>query len=571
MEQSTQLKSDNSASTMVSKRLENESPWFFVSESDVGYYADYAWVNNDGKRIEKPVLEIQDKLLASIKSAKKFVVASWFLFDCMQPEKPSPVVRNIVDEVTQALIDKAKDPAMKIAVILDPLNRAYRDRTAPAVQRLLDAGINVFYSDLTQTPPAAKDIADPVNQLLLKIDAAQYQGLSYDSVQQAVIDDYRSVFSALDSSVVGDILPQLSASDMKKLKQNLVKDEALVAAGKKLQIDGHKITLDTIYSLLLLKANHRKLLVVDSDDTIEALVASANPHNPSIPSANSALSVKGEAAQYVLDVLRQDFEYSIKKSELQKDEKNKKRFAMWSPKSTETGLKWLDSVFSVGNVASATAQSGAKVRFVTENKISNAVRDMLQGVTSDDIVRIQMFYLSEPALIEDIIDAGTRVSSPVRLILDPNKDAFNQIKDGTPNRQVARYMLDEAKKRGSKLEIRWYDTHGEQNHAKVMSITGPGKNQIITGSANWTGKNIGYSVDTKHPERKGSPNMEANLVVYGSPAINKRFSTIFEILWNNDPLNNRRYSVKFDTEPYNKPVDDGAKWRKGEASGLVSW
>jgi hypothetical protein len=568
----SELRSDAATVATEPTRLENMSPWFPADDNSVAYFADYAWVDQNAKRSEQPVLEIQDKLISMISGAKKTIVASWFLFDCMQPENLGAPVRDIVGEVTELLVKKATQPGMKITIILDPINRAYTGRIAPAVQRLLDAGINVFYSDLAQTPPAVRHTSHPANRLLLKLDQAHFAGKTYESIRQPVVDDYEHIQAVISDSFISPLIPALKNSDIAKIKERLKSDQPLEIGGNKLQIDGQKFTLDTIYNILLLKANHRKLLVVDSGSDLEALVASANPHNPSIPSANSALSIKGDAARYVLEVMRNDIAHSIRTAEAQSSGSYQGRYALWSGKSPSRGMQWLNETIPQQKISAAASSAGVRGRFVTENQIAKAIMAMLADVRPEDEVRIQMFYLSEPAIIDAIVTAATKTRTPVRLILDPNKDAFNQIKDGTPNRQVAHYMLQEAQKNGARLDIRWYDTHGEQNHAKVMSITGPGKNQIITGSGNWTGKNIGYNVDDPaNPVRKGSPNMEANLQIFGAPRVTDRFNRLFDLFWKNDAGRNRIYTTDYATAPYNQPVDDGTKWRQGEAGGLVAW
>ncbi len=47
-----------------------------------------------------------------------------------------------------------------------------------------------------------------------------------------------------------------------------------------------------------------------------------------------------------------------------------------------------------------------------------------------------MFYLSERQIIKALIAAQQR-GVQVRVLLDPNKDAFGREKNGIPNRQVA--------------------------------------------------------------------------------------------------------------------------------------
>ena len=59
------------------------------------------------------------------------------------------------------------------------------------------------------------------------------------------------------------------------------------------------------------------------------------------------------------------------------------------------------------------------------------------------------------AVLDAILAASRRVDQPIRLLLDANKDSFNKEKDGTPNRQVARYLLREAAATGGKVDRGW--------------------------------------------------------------------------------------------------------------------
>jgi hypothetical protein len=192
---------------------------------------------------------------------------------------------------------------------------------------------------------------------------------------------------------------------------------------------------------------------------------------------------------------------------------------------------------------------------VTESAIRDAVIAMLLDVRPEDEVRIQMFYLSFQPVLDAILDASTVVDQPLRLLLDANKDSFNREKDGTPNRQVARYLLRESAARGGKLAIRWYTTHGEQNHAKTLSVTGArdGRCRLTTGSANWTGRNL------------DGVNMESNLVIENAPRVNADFNALFDRFWSN--ADGLRYSQRY--EDFAEAASD-AKWRRGEKPWYLS-
>jgi phosphatidylserine/phosphatidylglycerophosphate/cardiolipin synthase-like enzyme len=112
------------------------------------------------------------------------------------------------------------------------------------------------------------------------------------------------------------------------------------------------------------------------------------------------------------------------------------------------------------------------------------------------------------------------VRAPVRLLLDGNRV---HVGDGTPNTQSARYIMERAREEGLNLEVRWYCSSGEQNHAKAMTITAPraGKHQLTLGSANWTRKSL------------AGINLEANLFVEGAEHVNREFNDLFDRMWAN--------------------------------------
>jgi hypothetical protein len=173
-----------------------------------------------------------------------------------------------------------------------------------------------------------------------------------------------------------------------------------------------------------------------------------------------------------------------------------------------------------------------RAKFVSEGEIKPEVIRLLDQSKADDDIRIQMFYLSEPTVVEAIARAANRPgrTKPILMLMDPNKDAFNSIKDGSPNRQVTAHLL----KNSPNIQVRWYATHGEQNHAKVMSITNAktGKFEIIEGSCNWTSKNM------------NGINMEANFVVESSSRLVGKFNNRFDILYGNKEAG-QQYSLDY--------------------------
>jgi len=499
------------------RRVNNRSPAFRVSENDVGFFMNYsayasgsAGATNATRFFERG---IGPKALSMIGRARKHILLSVFLFDNFYVE--GAATPDLVGKLTEAIVArKRQHPDMHIAIILDPSHKAYGRRVSPAEKKLRENGVDVFYSDL---------ISDLKKASFLGL----REGLGH----------------------TGRLFDRITFGLSGKAASALFSRSELPTS-----FDGDPLTLECAYNAFLLKANHRKLLVTDIDGgEYEALVTSANPHNASAYHINSAISVRGRPARCIFNILREDMRKSAGLGT---------RFAHWHEGANRRYRKrFFHDCFPALELGSENKGKRANdgtvtATFVTEREIVRSILGMLTGVTPGDEVRIQMFYLSYKPVLEAILAASGRTRGPVRLLLDPSKDAFNRKKDGTPNRQVARYLLAEATKRGGKLEIRWYLTHGEQNHAKAMSITDPKQKRylITTGSCNWTGRNM------------AGVNMEANINIEGSRRIVEEFNRLFDLFWNNS--DGRSYSEPYET--YRDAIAPDWKWHIGEAPYFYS-
>ena len=301
-------------------------------------------------------------------------------------------------------------------------------------------------------------------------------------------------------------------------------------------------------------------------------MGSANPHNPSIPSANYAVSVKGEAAKFIYNTLRSDISNSIKLGS--------KDYVLWHKGAYKDYRKsYLEKILPFVRVKDPVGVFKPQIKFVTEYKVKESIIKSLQEVEPDDRVRIQMFYLSDIEVVDAIMKASQKTKYPVEILLDPNKDAFNKIKDGTPNRQVGALLMNNLEDREYQklkrffgetatkeklnqlnLVIRWYNTTGEQNHSKIMSITNESTDKyvLINGSANWTGKNL------------DGINMEANLIIQGARRITQEFNNTFDMLFNNQE-SGITYSLPYEHEVYSQHAGLWKWLTLGETFGFVSW
>ena len=192
--------------------------------------------------------------------------------------------------------------------------------------------------------------------------------------------------------------------------------------------------------LLNFKADHRKVLIADDGrEGITGIVTSANPHDASSMHSNVALQLSGAALQPLLE------------SELALARESGWR-GRWEPPPIAAGAP-------LANPAEA-----ARVQVLTEGEIGAAIVRNFSGARVGDSIDIAMFYLSERSVIEALIAAAKR-GVAVRVILDPNKDAFGRTKNGIPNRSVATELAGAS---DGAIKVRWFRTHGEQFHSKQI-------------------------------------------------------------------------------------------------------
>lgn len=268
-----------------------------------------------------------------------------------------------------------------------------------------------------------------------------------------------------------------------------------------------RVSLRTYLELLNFKANHRKTLLADTPDGFRAVVSSANPHDGSSAHSNAGVMFDGRAVRHLLDsenaVLQMSRQPTVRPME----------------------------VADVG-------PSDLTVRVITEDEIQTAVLETLDASTPEDRVDLMMFYLSDREIVEALLAAHGK-GTPLRILLDPNKDAFGREKNGIPNRQVAREL------HRAGISVRWCDTHGEQCHTKMLlRRAANGSGTLVIGSANYTRRNVDFY------------NLETDVVVAGpvQADVFQSAGRYFEDFWGNTP--DRHYSTDYAT------YEDNSIWRQ---------
>ncbi|MFW1807094.1 phospholipase D family protein [Acinetobacter ursingii] len=436
-----------------------------LRHAEVKFLSDQTYVNAQGQQQQDH--QIFDEILNLIHQAKTTIVLDMFLFNSETGESKL-TQRPLTQQLTQALIQKRREsPNVEITLITDPINSVYGGILPEHYRQLRQAGIDIIETNLTP----------------LRASNPTWSGLWYLCCQD--------------------------------LGNNPEKGWLPNPFGKE------KITLRSYLQLANFKANHRKTLVVDTDDGWKSLVTSANPHDGSSRHSNVALLVSGPTA---MDLL-----------------KTEQSVAQMSAGSSP--------MMVMGEINASN--NAPQVQVLTEAAIYHAVVDLIQSAKANDQIDLAMFYLSERQIVNDLKAAQKR-GVKLRVLLDPNKDAFGRQKNGIPNRQVASEL------HAAGVPVRWCDTHGEQCHSKMIIKSNPTQAEMILGSANFTARNL------------KNYNLETDMLVQGQTqdAVFQDAERYFNTAWSN--LNGRQMSVD-----YSKYADESKlkywTYRFMEWSGLSTF
>ena len=264
-----------------------------------------------------------------------------------------------------------------------------------------------------------------------------------------------------------------------------------------------KVTMRSYLKLLNVKANHRKVVITEDS----GLILSANPHDASGFHSNIAFKVKG---------------YIIK--DMVKAEKAVADFSGGNLDAFPTEEKVNDSVKALPPGATSV-----NAQILTEREIQKGVVKALDDAKKGDEVWIGMFYLADRDIIDAIEDAAER-EVDIRLVLDPNQNAFGQEKIGLPNLPIAAELH---KLENEHITIRWYNTNKEQYHTKFIYVKGKKQSTVIGGSGNYTSRNL------------DDYNLEENLKLTAS-SDSKTMTEVddyFDRIWNNK---NGTYTVDYE-------------------------
>lgn len=262
--------------------------------------------------------------------------------------------------------------------------------------------------------------------------------------------------------------------------------------------DGGKGSLGAYVDLLNFKANHRKIVMNES----RALITSANlTHDGSSFHSNIGFVVSGSV---LADIYQ-----------------------------SEQAVALMSDV-ELADYAFDTSSGEFDVKLVTEGKIQE---EMLRVIEAAEHIQIGVFYMADRKIVAALKEAAAR-GAIVQLVLDPNKDAFGLEKNGIPNRQVAAELIKEPT-----VDVRFYDTNGEQFHSKFLYTEAGDMATLIGGSANFTRRNV------------QDYNLESNVVIMmpKEAVLARDFRAYYARMWHND---GGQYTVDF------AQYEDQSLWKK---------
>jgi hypothetical protein len=264
-----------------------------------------------------------------------------------------------------------------------------------------------------------------------------------------------------------------------------------------------KVTMRSYLKLLNVKANHRKTVITED----AGLILSANPHDASGFHSNIGFKVKGEILK-----------------DMVKAEKAVAAFSGGNEDSFPSNEELDQSIKEL-----PSNSDSVKAQILTEKKVQTSVVQALKNAKKGDEVWIGMFYLADRDIIDAIESAADR-EVEVRMVLDPNQNAFGQEKIGLPNLPIASELHNLGNEH---ITIRWYNTNKEQYHSKFILIKGANESTVIGGSSNYTSRNL------------DDYNLEENIKIV-APSDNKTIKHIhqyFQRIWNNE---DGTFSLKYE-------------------------
>ncbi len=479
------------------------------------FHYDLTYLDKDGNiQYDR---NLWDATLKVVDNAKDYLIIEMFLFNDLY-NKDKEHFPEFAKEYTERLVKKQQEnPNLKVYILADENNNFYGAFEHPFITSMKNTGINVIVVDIFKLKDTFPWYSPFWRTFIKPMGNPQNKGWI--------------------TNFYGDMWP--------------------------------KLTIRNLLRALNVKADHKKVFLNEK----EAVVSSANIHDPSYFHENIAIYTDGPIVKDVLHDLQLVAKFSD--SEINVDGSNKEtksKIEMDLPDKTkirkdtmnignledkkndmihleenindsqknEKGEKESLSLNSGKNEITDTEGKTYKIQYLSEGAIGKYLDADIDSLKSGDELLMGMYFLADKGIIDRLIKAANR-GVKIRMIFDRSRDAFGMSTNGLPNKPVSKKLK---KKTKNKIEIKWYFTNNEQFHTKIMLMKKTDGNVIIhTGSANYIKKNIrGYIMD-------------ANLRVLTNKdsKLTKDVYNYFDRLWENrDGL----FTINFDDEPTTKASQD---------------
>ena len=388
-----------------------ESPVYPVAPEDVNFFYDLRYRNENGELVfEETIYPI---IFHTIKSARSSVLADMFLYNSDHDvDRQIPEHRPNTGTLTEFLCTKARE-GLDVVLITDEINNFYGSYESPIFQKARSHNVRTVITSLER------------------------------------LRDSNFLYSAWYRLFIGWIPLQGPAI----LRHPFGHPE-------------RKIKFLSILRSLNFKANHRKVLVVDSN---HAIITSANPHDPSSLHCNIAFSVKGNFAK---EVTYAEHAVAAFSGFIMPD------FIEYPPASSH----------SIHNVFSQSQDDKYQVQLLTEKKVKDWLLQDIQQTAQGELIMLAALYFTDRQMMREIRKAAAR-GAEIRIILDSSEHAFGLRKYGIPNKHASLDLYHDPCF-GRNLNIRWYKNHGEQYHSKIAAFKRGKSFVVIGGSSNFTKKNL---------------------------------------------------------------------------------
>jgi len=311
-----------------------------------------------------------------------------------------------------------------------------------------------------------------------------------------------------------------------------------------IKYNGNKICFRSIANAVNFKANHRKLIVINKIENGKrkavSVFTSSNPSDYGSRHSNVGLIVDEDAFTKGLwtDILFSE-----------------KTFA------EKSGEKYLDVEIpnKRKDLVGVRPQDGkAYVQFLSEKKIKDDLINEINFLDDGEEMEIAQFLLTDRDVINSLLSASDR-GAKIKIILDPSKQLFGKATGGIPNLAAASDLIEKSKNDKFPIEVKFYNTHEEEFHTKIMIIKKKdGRLIVYIGSANLTKRNL------------NDLNMEADvkLITRNNSEVGLEITDYFEKLWGNEDGNN--YTEGYESKPKISSYKY-LKYRVQEASGFCAW